>query len=77
MPLCSVAHSWRKLRGSCQHPCDGASDALSAAVLLTCLWRLVGVELKDEPAGRLPIDIDVEKGARSVSSRHRGELSSI
>jgi hypothetical protein len=57
--------------------CAGASDALFAAVLLTCLRRLVGVELEDEPASRLPIDVDVEKGARSVSSRHYGEMSSI
>ena len=77
MPLCSVVHSWRKLRGSCQHPCAGASDALFAAVLLTCLRRLVGVELEDEPASRLSIDVDVEKGTRSVSGRHCGELSSI
>lgn len=57
--------------------CSGASDALFAAVLLTCLRRLVGVELEDEPASRLSVDVDIEKGARSVSGRHHGEMSSI
>ena len=39
-------------------------------ILLTGLWRFVCEELKDKPACRLAIDIDVEESARSVGRGH-------
>ena len=47
-----------------------------AAVLLACFRRLVSEELEDKPACRLPVNVDVEEGPRSVSSRHSGVVSS-
>jgi len=40
------------------------------AVLLTGFWRFVCEELKDKPASRLTVNINVQKSARSVGRGH-------
>ena len=40
------------------------------AVLLAGFWRFVSEELKDKPACRLAVDVDVEESARFVGRGH-------